>query len=376
MRIGIDARMLGKGYGLGRYVEELIHHLQIHDSKNEYVIFMASENWDTFIPTSDKWSRVNADIPWYSFKEQLTFPRIIKKAQVDLMHFPHFNVPLLYRAPFVVTIHDLTMFHFPRPEATTHGPLVYWIKDKAHRIVIRRAVRAAQHVITVSEYTKEDVHKMFRTKREKMTTIYQAPFHLEEKEDKKNIPFDPVTYGITKPYVLYVGAAYPHKNLDRLVDAWKQAQEELQGAYQLVLAGKHNYFYKKLLSYIGEDESITCPGFISDQDLSKLYQGAAVFVFPSMSEGFGFPPLEAFVQSTPVIASNATSLPEILGEGAVYVDPTNTQHIADTLVRVLQDTQLQHELVEQGKKEIQKYSWESLAKKTIQVYTKSVQTSS
>lgn len=370
MRIGIDARMMGKGYGLGRYVEELIQALeQGNDQEHEYVIFLRKENFDSFESVKKNWHKVLADIPWYTFSEQYHLLKIIKKEKVDLMHFPHFNVPILYNKPFIVTIHDLTMFHYPRPEATTHGPLVYWFKDQIHRKVIKHAVIAAQHIITVSDYVKFDLHQTLGVPLQKMTTIYQAPVHSRLVEKELNL----AELGITKPYVLYVGAAYPHKNLEKLIEAWDLVQQSLGGKYQLVLAGKDNYFYKKIKKEAeekikGKKSSVVFPGFISDMQLPLLYKNAVLFVFPSLSEGFGFPPLEAMSHNVPVVASNRTSLPEVLGEAAYFVDPESSEHIASGIITVLEDKDLQIQLVQNGKKEISKYSWERLGRETLQLY--------
>lgn len=368
--------MLGKGYGLGRYVEQLVQHIQEVDTTNEYVLFLRKENWDACDITNKNVTKVLADIPWYSLAEQVQFSKIIKKEGIDLMHFPHFNVPLFYNRPFVVTIHDLTMFHYPRPEATTHGPFVYWIKDRIHRLVVRHAVRASKHILTASEYVKQDIHETFGCSRSKMTTTYQAPF--EDVEDQRSSDegyIDMKKYGIRKPYVLYVGAAYPHKNLERLVEGWDLLDEQTRASYQLVFAGKNNFFYERLAEQLGTRDDIVITGFVPDHDLVQLYKHSSLFVFPSLSEGFGYPPLEAFVHGTPVISSNRTSLPEVLGEGALYIDPESSEHIAEAMLQVLSDEELQHNLVQKGKKELHRFSWKRLAQETIDVYTNCIQTS-
>ena len=190
---------------------------------------------------------IEANISWYSWQEQFKFKKIIEKEQVDLMHFPHWNVPLFYNKPFVVTIHDLIMYHYPRQEASTHGRFVYWFKDLVHRLVLRHAVKKAKQIIVTSEFTKQDVHQTLGVPLEKMVVIYQAPFtKIINNQDTNKFQISNFKFQINKPYVLYVGNAYPHKNLEGLLRAWKIFGEKYGEDYQLVLVGKNNFFYEKL----------------------------------------------------------------------------------------------------------------------------------
>ena len=187
MRIGIDCRMLGPEQGgIGRYVEQLVKHLLEIDRENQYILFLRKEqinNFQSFEFLRTGFSIFNfqlhtvlVDIPWYSWKEQTTLARTIRKQKLGLMHFPHWNVPIFYNDPFVATIHDLIMFHYPRPEATTLGPVKFWLKDRMHRMVIRHAVNRAEHILVTSEFTKQDVHQTLGVPMERMTVTYQAPF--------------------------------------------------------------------------------------------------------------------------------------------------------------------------------------------------------
>lgn len=369
MRIGIDARMFGKGFGIARYIEQLVLHLEDIDTENEYIIFLKQENFESFQPKNKNFKKVFADISWYGFAEQLYLPKIIRRENIDLMHFPHFNVPLLYRTPFLCTIHDLIMFHYPRNEASTHGTFVYWMKDLVHRSVVRSAVKRAKHIFVTSEFTKKDVHETLRVPNEKMTVTYQAPFDVEnifilEKESVLQ------KYFIKKPYIMYVGAAYPHKNLDALLDAWKIFQNKYGKAYQLVLAGKENFFYQKLQQTLKEKNStdVKYIGLVSDGELASLYKHAKLFVFPSLYEGFGIPPLEAMKQNLPVVSSNVSCMPEVLQDAALYFDPENHEQMADTIYKGIIDEALRKKLQENAQKLLQKYSWKKLAEKTLQIY--------
>jgi len=373
MKIGIDARMLGPGFGLARYTEQLVKHLEEIDHTNQYVLFVRAENWDNFEPHNPNFTKVLADIPWYSLAEQIKFPAIIKKQKVDLMHFPHWNVPLLYPGRFVVTIHDLIMYHFPRATATTLGPLTYWVKDHLHRLVIKNAVKCASKIIVTSEFTKEDVRKTLGVSEEKMVTTYQAPF--PKNTDTQNLSPQEITtffagHNINREYVLYVGAAYPHKNLDTLLQGWKIFEDRYDEDYQLVLVGKDSHFYRELHKTATKYQckNVVFTGFVPDNELEILYNHASLYIFPSLYEGFGLPPLEAMAHGVPVASSDSSCLPEILQDSAYYFRPTDTRAISDAIEHLLIDKTLRARLIERGEKLCTKYSWEELAEQTLQIY--------
>ena len=375
MKIGIDARMLGPGFGLARYVQQLVLHLQKIDYENQYVLFMRSGNWDRFYPEQDNFKKVLAEIPWYSVSEQTKFPEIIQKEGVDLMHFPHWNVPLLYRGPCVVTVHDLIMYHYPRQEATTLGPLGYWFKDKMARLVIRNAVKKAQTILATSEFTRQDIHQTLGVPVERMLVTYQAPF--DEERGKGDVGRGKITetlilkkYGIDKPYVLYVGAAYPHKNLEGLLQAWKLFQEKYGETYQLIFVGADNFFYKKLIhsSVCKESSNIIFTGFVEDSELTVLYEYAWLYVFPSLYEGFGLPPLEAMTHGVPVVSSNRSCMPEVLGDAALYFDPENYEQMSEVMHTGLTNIDMQLELQQNAREHLKLFSWKKLAKETLGIY--------
>lgn len=373
MKIGIDARMYGSGFGLARYIQQLVLQLIKIDRKNDYVLFLRKDNFNELSrqQPAGNFKLVLADIPWYSWKEQIKFSKIIKKEKIDLMHFPHWNVPFLYNNPYIVTIHDLIMFHFPRPEATTLGPIKFWFKDMAHRLIIRNAANKAKHILVTSEFTKQDVHKTLPVPSSKMTVTYQAPFIANPKSEIRNSDLLLEKYNITKPYVLYVGAAYPHKNLNGLIKAWKIFENKYGSDFQLVLVGKESPFYNQLKNSQEVKELKNKPiftGFVEDDKLRSLYSRAKLYVFPSLYEGFGLPPLEAMAHGVPVASSNRTSLPEVLGEAALYFDPENYEQIADILYTGLTDENIRYELKQYAANELRRYSWENLAKQTIAVY--------
>jgi glycosyltransferase involved in cell wall biosynthesis len=369
MRIGIDARMYGSNHsGLGRYVEQLVLHLGAVHDEHEFVVFVSADAFESFTPPHIQWKKVLADVPWYGVREQVELPRLFRKEHVDLMHFPHWNVPVLYRGPFVLTIHDLIMFHFSRKEATTHSPLVYAIKDRVHRMLVRSSARRARHIIATSEFTKQDIVDTLGVAPQKISVTYQAPFQrVHESTHNTRSVLD--TYNVTKPYILYVGNAYPHKNLEQLTDAWGIFSKEYP-EYQLVLVGKQSVFYKRVEHHVlrAGYTNIVCTGFVPDDALNELYDHAMLYVFPSLYEGFGLPPLEAMTHRVPVISSSASCMPEVLGLGALYFDPENVSDIVRALTEGTQNEDIRYTLRQNAKEELKRYSWEHLARQTREIY--------
>ena len=370
MRIGIDARFFGSiGKGLGRYTQKLIENLEKIDTQNQYFIFLRRANWDEYIPRSKHFTRVLADIPWYTLREQIQMPKIFHKCGLDLVHFPHFNVPVSYKGRFVVTIHDLILFRYPTRKASTLSAPVYFIKKKAYQRVIRSAIQNSSQIIAVSKHTKKDILKHFRIEPEKIHVTYEGvDFASAPRQESHQTILQ--KYGIITPYVLYVGNAYPHKNLERLIISFREAAKR-HPDLNLVLAGKEDYFYKNLKKFAKEKKipGLIFSGYISEEHLPTIYSEAKLYVFPSLYEGFGLPPLEAMVMNTPVASSNTSCLPEILGNAAHYFDPRGISETAEAIERVLTDNTLRKHLIAAGKEQIKKYSWEKMARKTLDIYS-------
>jgi glycosyltransferase involved in cell wall biosynthesis len=227
MKIGIDARFYGPiGKGLGRYTQKLIENLEKFDNENSYFIFLKKENFDEYVPKKPNFKKVLADFRWYTFSEQIKFPILIRKYNLDLMHFPHFNVPILYSGKFIVTIHDLILLHFPTIRSSTLSPFVFKIKFLAYRIVIRLAISRSEKIIAVSNFTKNDILKNYSDiNSEKIEVTYEACEDfcmLSPNKDEEIIS----KYGIRKPYIMYVGNAYPHKNLEKLILVFKNIKKQ------------------------------------------------------------------------------------------------------------------------------------------------------
>lgn len=358
LKIGIDARFFGpKQKGLGRYVQKLIEGLEKNDSKNTYLIFLRKDNFNEYFPKNKNFKKVLANYKWYGFKEQIFFPFKIKRHGIDLMHFPHFNVPLFCFNPFVITIHDLILKRFPTRKASTLNPLMYKIKNLAYHLVISSAIKKAKKIIAVSNYTKKDILKYFKVDSDKIRVIYEgSPERKENKEENKK-----------KTYLLYVGNAYPHKNLERLILAFNKLIKEKKDIY-LILVGEIDYFYKRIKNKFSSSENLIFTDFVSDKDLSLLYKNALVYVFPSLYEGFGLPPLEAMAYGVPIVSSDSSCLPEILGDSAIYFDPENVNDIFEKIKYVLDNRKIRKKLVSKGFEQIEKYNWQKMAKEILRVY--------
>lgn len=371
MRIGIDARFYGGAHatGLGRYTQKLIRYLaEVAGPHDTFVIFLRKENWDAYSPPDARFHKVLADYRWYSFEEQTKLPGVVNRERCDIVHFPHFNVPLRAKKPFLVTIHDLTLTHFPTVRASTLGPLKYAVKHAAYTTVIRRAVRRSARILTVSQFSKNDIVKSFGVQDAKVAVTYEAADPLcdgprRESETLKALRLPP-------SYALYVGNAYPHKNLEILPDVVREC-ERLGSPLSMICVGKIDYFYERLKQLIlerGVADRIRCVGFISDTDLPELFRRASLYLFPSLYEGFGLPPLEAMQCGVPVLSSNASCLPEILGDAVEYMDPKNPRDIAEKMIRLITDTNRRDALIAKGHEHVKKYSWKAMAEQTYNEY--------
>ena len=377
MRIGIDARFYGSvGKGLGRYAQKLIENLEKIDKKNQYFIFLLKENFDEFEPKNNNFKKVLANYRWYTFSEQVNMPRILNRYNLDVVHFPHFNVPLFYNKKFVITIHDLILLHFPTLKNTQLNPIFYWIKYFAYKLTIGSAIRRSEKIITVSNFSRDDILKHYSfLDKEKVAVTYEACDYSKEENSLEGSGREILNkYGIIKPYLLYVGNAYPHKNLENLLNAWKEFVLRDKQELKLVLVGKKDYFYNKLGDKINREKigNVLLAGFVSDKDLSFVYKNSLAYVFPSLYEGFGLPPLEAMSQGVAVISNKHGCMQEVLGESAYYFDGRDRQSIVEAIIKISNDEGLRNKLVSSGYKKVEFYSWEKMARETLNIYDKVV----
>lgn len=387
MRIGIDARFYGPiGKGLGRYTQEVVDNIikissASSDVDFDYVIFLSPENFDEFVTDSPKVKKVKLACRWYSWREQLVMPFYLVKERLDLIHFPHFNVPILTPGRFVVTIHDLILTHFPTVRATTRAPWLYYLKNFAYRLVIFTVLKRAVKIITVSEFTKRDIVDKFKIRPDKITVTYEGVANLAKGRDslfvaKLDNEETLGQYNIPNNFLLYVGNAYPHKNLETLLKVFSQLHATYP-SLRLVLVGKEDYFYEQAQATAralniwqreNHNSPVIFPGYVPDAQLEILYAEARAYIFPSLYEGFGLPPLEAMAKGCPVISSDRASLPEILGSAALYFNPVDESDMLSKIKLVLHDEKLRGDLIIKGREQVKKYNWWECANTTLNIY--------
>ncbi len=359
MKIGIDCR-LWEQTGVGRYIRNLILNLQKIDKKNKYVLFVRPQDFLNLKSkiTNPKWKIVKVNIKWHSAAEQVQFPHILYKEKLDLVHFPYFSVPILYKRAYVVTIHDLIIDHFLTGEASTLFFPYYLGKRAAYKLVIKRAVKYAKKIIVPSNSTKEEAIDHLKIPEKKINVIYEAselkPANIKSKT-------------LNKKYFLYVGNAYPHKNLSSLIYAFNKISKSYPDL-TLVLVGQKDYFYQRLEKE-NKSDKIIFYGKASDRQLANFYSNAIALVMPSLMEGFGLPVLEAMSLKCLVVASNIPSIREIASDSAIYFKPEDPNDIKETMKSVyLNNKKYREEKLETAFKRSQKYSWKKTAIETLNIY--------
>ena len=370
MKIAIDARMYLES-GIGRYIRNLISGLQDLDNQNEYFILLRKKEFDT-LSFKDNLHKILADFNWYSLTEQIKLPKLLNNLKVDLVHFPHFNVPIFYSGKFVVTIHDLIHQHFSMKRATTLNPLTYKLKQFSYKKIFKNAVSKSEKILVPSVYVKDLLVNEWSVKEDKIVVTPEAVddriFRVEKKMTTKKIKTVLNKFLIKRQYIFYVGNAHPHKNVEGLIKAFLKLKEKQDDLF-LVLSGGDHYFWQRIKKEYNQKD-IIYTGFISDEELTALYKNAKVFVMPSYEEGFGIPLLEAMAVGCPVVSSNVGSLMEVGGEAAIYFNPSDQMDIVNKISQVLNDEILKKSLIEKGQKRVKLFSWDKLAQQTLEVYSK------
>ena len=367
MKIGIDARMYGKAQsGIGNYIKQLTSTIFEIDKDNDYYLFLLEPAFLAYQRPHPNIHKVKVTSRWYSLAEQTKFLLAINKYKLDLMHFPHFNAPILYQRPQVVTIHDIIPKFFPGHKQKN------WFRKKAYELVIKSNLQKSAAIITDSNYTKNDIIRYFQTNPDKIRVVYLGiESHFQRPENYDKIKELKDKYRITKPYIFFISVWRNHKNFEGLIKAFEIIKKQGNLDCQLVLGGQEDPHYPNIrqaieLSPVKQD--IIIPGFISDLDLPLFYQAANLVAIPSFYEGFGLIGLEAMACGTPVVSSNAASLPEINGNAALYFDPKNPAEMAAKISAVLTDSNLKEQLIAKGLEHIKKYSWPDCARQTLQIY--------
>lgn len=360
-KIAIDAREWSTS--TGRYISNLVRRLEKLDSDNDYIVLMKPSDLAAYEPTNSAFKKMACSWEEFTLNEQLGFKKQLDGLGADLVHFGMPQQPIRYRGRTVTTIHDLTTLRFSNPSKNL---LMFRFKQQVYKYVIKRAVRKSARVIVGSQFVADDVAKFSGIDPVKITVTYEAADPISETAK-------PLPALKDKQFLMYVGRPTPHKNLERLIEAF----EKLQAQYSdllLVLAGKQDANYRRIETSVQKKglEGIVFTGFVSEGQLRWLYENCAAYVFPSLSEGFGLPGLEAMVQGAPVVSSNATCLPEIYGDAAHYFDPLNVDAMAQSINDVLTDQELRQKLIAAGHKQVQKYSWQRTAEQTLEVYAQAL----
>lgn len=372
MKIGIDCRMYGlKHAGIGRYVENLVRELskrQSRDKDFELVLFFRRKD-------KRRLTIIEADFPHYSFREQILLPLQLIKLKLDLVHFPHFNVPILYFGKYVVTIHDLIKHGSRGRETTTKTPLFYWFKYLGYQLVFWNAVKRAKKILVPSEWVKGELVRSYKLNPDKVVVTYEG---AEKKYQVLSIKYKVLSsqilkkHKITKPFVVYTGSLYPHKNIERLIEAIKLINLSLVSyRLSLVIVCSRNVFWERLKKKVEELEAekfVNLVGFVPDEELVKIYQEAVALAQPSLMEGFDLTVVEAMTAGLPVVVSDIPVHREICGQAALYFDPYDPADIAEKIKFIIKNEGERERLKKAGLEQVKKYSWEKTAEQTIKAY--------
>lgn len=365
MRIAIDAHSVGTGLGGNEsYAANLIEALAEIDSVNDYTLYVTRD--EAVARFRDRWSnfKVRPTLPHTPLiRIPLTLSAELRSHPVDVLHV-QFTSPPFAPCPVVVSIHDLSFEHLPE---------TFNRRSRAQlRFTVRRSARRAARVLALSEHARNDIISTYRIAPDLVTAIpIAAPNHFRPVDDETELQRVRQTYGINGDYILSVGSIQPRKNLARLLSAYDRLRRTRpkEGLPQLVLVGKRAWLYRETLKAIKEFETkVIVTGYVPETDLPALYSGAICFVYPSIFEGFGLPPLEAMKCGTPVITGDRTSLPEVVGDAGVLVNPYDIDAIASAIATMVDDSSLRSRLRIKSLNRARIFDWRETARRTLEVY--------
>jgi glycosyltransferase involved in cell wall biosynthesis len=369
VRIGIDARKL-HDFGIGTYIRNLTRQLARLDHETEYVLLCRPEDRAELAAAGANFRAVSESSGNYSIAEQVAIPLALARERVDLFHAPHYVLPPLVTRRSVVTIHDCIHLMFPQylpnPMALAYA-----------RMSITLAARRATRVMTVSESSKRDILRFVDVPPDKIDVIYNAyneRFAVEPREE--DVVRVRERFQLDEQFVLYAGNVKPHKNLERLIQAFALVRRRGLEDLKLVIIGDEVSKYAALRRAVHKHQLhkyVRFLGYLPEDTLAVMYRLASVFVFPSLYEGFGLPPLEAMASGTPVVTSNVSSLPEVAGDAAVLVDPQSPDAIADGIYQVLSNDALRCELKKKGALRAKQFSWETSVRRIRDIYRQALQ---
>lgn len=361
-KIIIDAR--GIQYSTGRYAKMLLCNLEKTDSLNQYFIIVNPADRRFWRPHKKNFHLILTKYKHGTFREQLGLFWQLNRLKADLVHFTMPQQPVFYLKKKITTIHDLTLTRF---NSEKNASIINHGKRILFKYFLKFVAKTSTAIICPSKTVKNDLKNFLPLTAKKSKVIYEAA-------DFANISAKPLDPLKNKNYILYVGTAFPHKNVQKLIDAFSDINKQNREIY-LVLAGRIDFYYKQIKNYAQSKaiKNIMFTGFITDSELKWLYQNAKLLVFPSFSEGFGLPGLEAMQHNLAIAASNSSCLPEIYEKAALYFDPQNTQQITDAINLLLNDTKLRKTLIAEGKIQHNKYSWLQTAQQTLKIYQDAMQ---
>jgi glycosyltransferase involved in cell wall biosynthesis len=356
-KIVIDARE--SGTSTGRYIDKLVEHLHILEPKHEIILLAKAHRLEYLATIAPSFITVETPFKEFTVGEQLGFKGQIEGLEPDLVHFGMVQQPVFYKGQVVTTMHDLITTRFKNP---IKNPIVFTLKQQVYKWVNKRVARKSSIIITPTQFVKEDVADYTHVNPDKITVTYESADFITDTP----VPVDSL---IDRQFIMYVGRPTPHKNLGRLIDAFAILQKT-NPELRLALVGKKDANHKRHEAKIHERgiKNVVFTDFISDAQLRWMFESCQAYVFPSLSEGFGLPGLEAMAHGAPVASSNASCLPEVYGDGAHYFDPFDPSDMASKISEVLTDQALRTSLITAGKARAVTYSWSRMAKQTLQIY--------
>jgi glycosyltransferase involved in cell wall biosynthesis len=371
MHIAINAHLLAhtrsfRRAGISYYIEELLKALGAVDRSNRYTVYTTRGLGNESLglpanfavrPSSLPTINPRVRVPW----DQLVAPLLAGLRGVDVYHSTHAVIPLFMRAPSVVTIHDLSPMSFPQTFRRHNRVYLNW----ATQVSVRRA----RHILAVSEFTKSEIVRLLSVPPERITVTHNAADARFAPPDPARLAAFRVAKGLPERFLLFIGTLEPRKNLTALLEAYARIAGETDAP--LIVGGGRGWMFEPVfarLEALGLKERVFFPGYLEHDDMPLWYAAATAFVFPSLWEGFGIPPLEAMACGTPVITSNASSLPEVVGDAGIMVAPTDVGALAAALREVLRDDGLREAMRERGFAQARRFSWRACAERTLRVY--------
>ncbi|HXG34750.1 MAG TPA: glycosyltransferase family 1 protein [Bryobacteraceae bacterium] len=368
LRIVIDTRHL-RDFGIGTYIRNLLSALSRLDAENRYILVAHPEDLSELSGLGPNFELAPYERRDTDPLDQLAFPWYLRHFSADLFHIPLNVVSIAMPSPYVVTIHDMSSLLFDQQRT---------LRKNFRRYQFRRGLLRAERVIAVSHATREDIEELFRVPSERISVVYNAPdpAFLEESPAPEQIERVLERYQVDYPFLLYAGTIRPQKNIPRLIEAFAVVRGRLEDHpvyrdLRLIIIGDEISRYpavRRAVIQTRVEAVVRFLGFVPLDTLKVFYKTAAAFVFPSLYEGFGLPPLEAMACGTPVVTSNVSSLPEVAGDAAVLVNPENVFDIAAGIREVLTNESLRAELIERGRRRARQFSWERTACQVLDIY--------